>query len=73
MTWNHLVGEYPERDAKLYHHTLGSPGFTYYQHCEASNRWCQHLLNALEMTGERQYEMVRRAHWNPLGEVKSQS
>ncbi len=70
-TWNHLVGEYQEREAKLYHHTLGSPGFESYQDCESSKEWNGYLLSALHMEGERQSEMVRRAHWNkaPLKKV----
>ena len=68
MAWNHLVGE-QERNphAKLYHHTLGSPGFTYYAECESSRLWNTYLLNALNMVGERQAEMVRRAHWRTNG------
>lgn len=63
--WNHLVGEYPENHkASLYHHTLGSPGFSYYANCESSRRWNSTLLNALHMSGERPGEMVRRAHWH---------
>lgn len=62
--WNHLVGEYPETEAKLYHHTLGSPGFEHYKDCESSQDWNRYLLNALRMEGERQFEMVRRAHWH---------
>lgn len=62
--WNHLVCEYKAADAKLYHHTLGSPGFSYYQHCESSKDWNRYLLNALNMEGERQAEIVRRAHWH---------
>ena len=63
--WNWLVGEYPDRDdAKLYHHTLGSPGFTYYYDCHSSKEWNGYLLNAIHMVGEREYETVRRAHWN---------
>lgn len=62
--WNHLVGEYPEGEAKLYHHTLGSPGFEYYKDCESSMDWNKYLLNCLNMEGERQAEMVRRAQWH---------
>ncbi len=62
--WNHLVGEYDEADACLYHHTLGSPGFEFYHQCEGSREWHRYLLNALNMEGERQAEIVRRAHWN---------
>lgn len=64
VEWNHLVGEYPENHAKLYHHTLGSPGFEQYAQCESSKLWNQYLLNALHMEGERQAELVRRAHWH---------
>ena len=63
--WNHLVGEYPENpNAKLYHHTLGSPGFEHYRECESSKEWNRCLLNALHMEGERQFEIVRRAQWH---------
>lgn len=63
--WNHLVGEYPENPlAKLAHHTLGSPGFKHYAECETSRDWNTYLLNALNMEGERQSEIVRRAHWH---------
>jgi len=79
LEWNHLVTEYPENpQAKLYHHTLGSPGFEYYKECESHRQWNRYLLNMLNMEGERQYEIVRRAHWNsavysPRGEAQSQS
>ena len=63
--WNWLEFEYPRNDeAKLVHHTLGSPGFTYYQDTPSAKEWNLHLLNMLNMEGERQAEMVRRAHWN---------
>jgi lipopolysaccharide biosynthesis glycosyltransferase len=63
--WNWLEWEYEHNpDAKLVHHTLGSPGFTYYQDTPSSKDWNGYLLNALHMEGERQVEMVRRAHWN---------
>lgn len=63
--WNHLVGEYPENpDAKLYHHTLGSPGFEHYRDCESSKDWNKYLLSALHMDGERPVEMVRRGQWH---------
>ena len=40
VEWNHLVGEYPANPgAKLYHHTLGSPGFEFYRECESSKEW----------------------------------
>lgn len=62
--WNHLVGEYPPAKAKLYHHTLGSPGFEFYKDCESSQDWNYYLLNMLNMDGERAAEMVRRAQWH---------
>jgi lipopolysaccharide biosynthesis glycosyltransferase len=37
--WNCLVGEQDTAGAYLLHHTLGSPGFTHYKHCEASEHW----------------------------------
>jgi lipopolysaccharide biosynthesis glycosyltransferase len=62
--WNHLVGEYIDGPAKLYHHTLGSPGFAHYAECYSSQDWNYYLLNALNMEGEDQTEMVRRARWH---------
>ena len=65
VEWNHLVGEYPANpEAKLYHHTLGSPGFEFYRECESSKEWNRHLLSMLNMEGERSFEMVRRAQWH---------
>ena len=63
--WNHLVSEFPENpDAKLYHHTLGTPGFSRYMSCEGSKEWNSYLLNAIHLEGEREADMVRRAHWH---------
>jgi len=63
--WNWLVSEYPDNDeAKLYHHTLGSPGFQHYANCHSATEWNQYLINAVHMEGERAHEIVRRAHWN---------
>lgn len=59
--WNHLVGEYERQPSKLYHHTLGSPGFEYYRDCESSRRWNKTLLNCLNMEGENPVKMVKRA------------
>lgn len=67
--WNWLVGEYPEARAKLYHHTLGSPGFEHYMRCDSSHDWNRCLLNALNMEGENAMEMVRRAQWRSLRKV----
>jgi len=64
FAWNWLVGEYEHDDnAKLYHHTLGSPGFKHYSRCDSSWEWNTYLLNALNMAGERPTEIVRRAYW----------
>jgi len=63
--WNWLELEYMHNpDAKLFHHTLGSPGFKTYEDSPSARLWNHYLLNALNMEGERQHEMVRRAHWN---------
>ena len=65
VEWNWLVGEYPDNDkADLYHHTLGSPGFSYYADCHSAKEWNHYLLNSLHMEGESPYEMVRRARWH---------
>ena len=61
--WNHLVGEYKPAESKLFHHTLGSPGFSYYSDCESSKDWYQYLINSLRMVGGGEVEMVRRAKW----------
>ena len=62
--WNHLVLEYQQNpNAKLYHHTLGSPGFNEYRHCESAEEWNSYLLNALNMEGEQPHDMVRRARF----------
>jgi len=67
LTWNHLVGEYDDEWAHLYHHTLGAPGFEYYSNCFSAKEWNQYLMNALHMEGERQSEIVRRAQWHRNG------
>jgi hypothetical protein len=68
IEWNWLEGEYPPNPtAKLHHHTLGSPGFEMYSESPTARAWNQYLLNALHMSGERQSEMVRRAHWHVPG------
>lgn len=64
LEWNWLVGEYPERSGlKLYHHTLGSPGFSHYADCYSSDDWHQYYLNAVHMEGESALEMTNRAVW----------
>ncbi len=64
LDWNWLVGEYANNKAYLYHHTLGSPGFDHYKDCHSAGEWNKSLVNALNMVGQRPYEMVRRAKWN---------
>ena len=60
--WNHLDTEYDwDPDAKLVHQTLGTPGFAHYQDCDSTGQWHSYLWNALEIIGERPYEMTRRA------------
>ncbi|MHC4361847.1 MAG: hypothetical protein ACYSTZ_03385, partial [Planctomycetota bacterium] len=64
IEWNWLEGEYPHNpSAKLVHQTLGSPGFEHYANSPSAGVWHGYLLNAFHMQGERQLEMVRRAHW----------
>lgn len=63
--WNHLVLEYPPADAKLMHHTLGTPAFKHYTNTDIS--WRRYLNNALRAEGENPLEIVRRAngHYQP--------
>lgn len=37
--FNHLVGEYDDTEAKLYHYTLGTPCFREYRDCDKSGLW----------------------------------
>jgi len=63
--WNWLEGEYYHNPhAKLVHQTLGSPAFEHYSKSDSSADWNTFLLGALHMEGERQVEIVRRAHWH---------
>jgi len=59
--WNHLVGEYPSGPASLYHYTLGVPGISYYEDCDAADKWHQTLRRALHISGEKPSRMVKRA------------
>lgn len=61
--WNQLVGEHEDRGAKLYHYTLGVPGFYHYMRCDNNREWNRTLMNTLRLEGERPEEMVRRAAW----------
>ena len=49
IEWNWLVGEYPTNDdAKLLHHTLGSPALGgQYAHVEGATEWRQTMQRAL--------------------------
>ncbi len=51
--WNHLVGEYPENpNAKLLHHTLGSPALGgSHRDQEGAHEWHRTLRNALAPMG----------------------
>lgn len=47
--WNHLVGEYTDRDdAALYHYTIGSPCFSEYANCDSADRWWATYKSATE-------------------------
>ena len=64
IEWNHLVREFDDNsDAKLAHFTLGAPGFERYMRDEFSREWNAHLIDAINMEGERPEELVRRALW----------
>ncbi len=58
--WNHLVLEYENNNAKLLHHTLGTPAFTEYR--DSDLNWHRYLLKALNAAGEEPLEIVRRAN-----------
>jgi lipopolysaccharide biosynthesis glycosyltransferase len=58
--WNHLVLEYDEnKNAKLLHHTLGTPAFRHYS--ESDLNWHRYLLHAMEAAGENRTDIIRRA------------
>lgn len=64
VEWNWLVREYDDNpNAKLLHWTLGAPGFEYYMRDEGAWEWNAHLMDAINMVGERPEEIVRRASW----------
>jgi hypothetical protein len=65
LEWNWLEGEYePNPEAKLVHHTLGTPGMNYYSDSQTAREFNSYLLNSLEVAGEHPTEMVRRATWH---------
>lgn len=52
-TWNHLVGEYPQReDASLYHYTLGTPCFPEYANCDNADLWWNAYRDAIRPVPE---------------------
>ena len=58
--WNHLVLEYEKNDnAKLLHHTLGTPAFRHYTNTDA--HWHKYLMKALNAIGEDKIQMVQRS------------
>jgi len=60
--WNHLVLEYEsDNNAKLYHYTLGAPGFEYYANRDHADVWHRYFIRAMNMEGEDPDEMVDRA------------
>jgi len=62
LTWNYLDTEYPPKEAKIDHHTLGSPGFNHYSECPSAQTWHDTLLRTLNMEGEEQMKMLERAY-----------
>lgn len=59
--WNHLVLEYENNDnAKLLHHTLGTPAFKEY--CETDINWHRYLVNAMNAEGEHPLQVIGRAY-----------
>ena len=63
--WNHLDTEYAwNPHAKLVHQTLGTPAFQHYAKCDSAGQWYRYLWDALEIIGERPYDIIHRATWN---------
>lgn len=60
-SWNHLVGEYPDERASLYHYTLGVPGLEHYEDSDGADYWHQTLRRALHISGEVPAKMVKRS------------
>ena len=58
--WNHLVLEYEENDnAKLLHHTLGTPAFKEY--ADSDNSFHRYLMKAMCAVGEKPEDIIKRA------------
>lgn len=61
IEWNHLVLEYENNNnAKLLHHTLGTPAFRHYT--DTDSNWHRYLMKAVNAEGEDPIEMVRRSY-----------
>jgi hypothetical protein len=50
--WNALATEQDLAGASLIHFTCGSPGFSYYKHCDGADHWHRARKNAFHMVGE---------------------
>jgi lipopolysaccharide biosynthesis glycosyltransferase len=50
LEWNWLVSEYDDKDASLYHYTVGTPCFPDYKDCQKSDLWHRHreMVNAVQ-------------------------
>jgi hypothetical protein len=60
-TWNYLVGEEAPASARLFHYTLGVPGFKYYADDFGSWHWHTNLIRALRCGSETPSTMVIRS------------
>lgn len=58
--WNHLVLEQHNDNAKLLHHTLGTPAFKEYT--DSDLRWHGYFLRAINAEGENPIETVKRSY-----------
>lgn len=51
--WNVLSEEQDTSLAAILHYTVGSPGFSHYQHCAGSEHWHRAKKAAMHMEGEK--------------------
>ena len=58
--WNNLVLEYDNKNAKLLHHTLGTPAFKHYS--DSDPNFHRYLLKTIHAEGENPEDIVRRAN-----------
>lgn len=59
--WNHLVLEFDHNEnAKLLHHTLGTPAFRHYAESDIS--WHKYLTSAMRAEGENPVDIAERAN-----------